>query len=90
MANVGVARNEIADPQIAQRVVTEVTDAAARAAVDAHEVVACTIPDEGRRLEIAVEVPGWRETVAIPSPARPGAVRGAVEKLLRDLGFTRV
>jgi hypothetical protein len=90
MANVEFARNEIADPQIAPRVVTKVTDAAARATAHAHEVLACTTLDEGLRLEIAVEVPGWRETVAIPSPARPGAVRGAVEKLLRDLGFTRV
>jgi len=46
--------------------------------------------DEGMHLEIEVEVPGWTERVAVPSPARPGEVRGAVEKLLRDLGLTSV
>lgn len=40
--------------------------------------------------EIEIEVPGWTERVAVPSPARPGAVRGAVENVLRDLGLTTV
>ncbi len=52
--------------------------------------VACTILDEGQHFEIEVEVPGWTERVAVPSPARPGEVRGAVEKLLRELGLTSV
>ena len=52
--------------------------------------LACSILDEGLHFEIEVEVPGWTERVAVPSPARPGAVRGAVEKLLRDLGLTTV
>ena len=46
--------------------------------------------DEGLHFEIEVEVPGWTERVAVPSPARPGEVRGAVEKLLRELGLTTV
>ena len=52
--------------------------------------VACSILDEGLHFEIEVEVPGWTERVAVPSPARPGAVRGAVVKVLRDLGLTTV
>jgi len=39
---------------------------------------------------IEVEAPGWTEPVAVPSPVQPGEVRGAVEKVLRDLGLTRV
>ena len=39
---------------------------------------------------IEVEAPGWTERVAVPSPVRPGEVRGAVEKVLRDLGLTTV
>ena len=39
---------------------------------------------------IEVEAPGWTEPVAVPSPARPGEVRGAVEKVLRDLGLTTI
>lgn len=90
MADVEFGRNEIADPQLSRQVVAEITDVAARATGLAREVMGCSILDEGLHLEIAVEVPGWTESVAVPSPARPGAVRGAVEKLLRDLGLTRV
>ena len=49
-----------------------------------------SILDEGVHFEIDVEVPGWTESVAVPSPARPGEVRAAVTKLLRELGLTRV
>lgn len=88
MADVEFSRNEIADPQLAQQVAAEITDVEAQATAFAHEDLACSILDEGLHLEVAVEVPGWTETVAVASPARPGAVRGAVEKLLRDLGLT--
>lgn len=74
MADSEFARNEIADPQVAQQVVAEITVAAATASALARD------------FEIEVEVLGWTEPVAVPSPARPGAVRGAVEKVLRDLG----
>jgi hypothetical protein len=89
MADVEIVRNEIADPQVAQQFVAEI-ELAARASALATEVLACSILDEGLHFEIEVEVPGWTERVAIPSPARPGAVRGAVAKVLRDLGLTRV
>ena len=39
------------------------------------------------QFEIDVEVSGWTERVAVRSPARPGEVRGAVEKVLRDMGM---
>ena len=87
MTDVEFVRNEIADPQVAHQVVSEILDAAGTASTDAGEPVACTILDEGRHLEIEVEVPGWTERVFVPSPARPGAVRGAVAKVLRDLGL---
>jgi hypothetical protein len=60
------------------------------AEVDVVRNLASSILDEGMLFEIEVEVPGWTERVAVPSPARPGDVRGAVEKLLRELGLTRV
>ncbi len=63
MADVEIARNEIAGPQVAHL-------------------------DEDLHFEIEVKFPGWTERVAVLSPARPGAVRGAVEKVLRDLGMT--
>ena len=87
MANVQIVRNKIADPQVPQQVVAEV---AARASAQAHEALACSILDEGLHFRIEVEAPGWTERMAVASPARPGAVRGAVEKLLRDLGLTAV
>jgi len=54
------------------------------------DVLACAILDEGLPFKIEVEVPGWGEGVAVPSPAMPGAVRRAVEKVLRDLGLSAV
>lgn len=89
MAEVEIARNEIADPQVARRVADEVTEVAATARGTAREVLGCVILDEGLHLEIEVEVPGWTERVAVPTPARPGAVRAAVAKVFRDLGLTR-
>lgn len=87
MTDVDIVRNEIADPQVAHQVVSEIVAAAAAAVGHAHDVVACSILDEGRHFEIEVEVPGWTERLSVPSPARPGAVRGAVAKMLRDLGL---
>jgi hypothetical protein len=89
MANVEFARTGIADPQVARQAGDdEITEVVAMAwSVARH---ACSILDEGPHLEVEVEVPGWTERVAVLSPARPGAVRGAVEKVLRDLGLTAV
>jgi len=42
---------------------------------------------QGVRLEIEVEVPGWTERIAVPGPARPGAVQAAVAKVFRSLGL---
>lgn len=56
-----------------------------------NEIADPQIAQQCLHFEIEVEVPvGWTERVAVPSPARPGEVRGAVEKLLRDLGLTSV
>ena len=87
MAEVEFARNEIADPQVARQVADEVTEVAAAARALALETLGCTILDEGLHLEIEVEVPGWTERIAVPAPARPGAVRAAVAKVFRDLGL---
>jgi len=88
MAEVEFARNEIADPIVAHQVVAEITEVAATASP--CDVLSCSILDEGLYLEIEVELPGWTERVTVPSPARPGAVRSAVAKVLRDLGLTAV
>lgn len=53
-----------------------------------NEIAGRQVAQQGLLVEI--EVPGWTERVAVPSPSRPGEVRGAVEKLLRDLGLTSV
>lgn len=88
MANMEFARNEISRSQMARHVGEEVTEVATTASTVAAHV--CSILDEGLSLEIEVEVPGWTESVVVRSPERPGAVRGAVEKLLHDLQLTRV
>ena len=88
MANVEFARNEIGGRQMARHVGEEVTEVARTTPTVAAHV--CSILDEGTRLEIEVETPGWTERVAVRSPGRPGAVRGAVEKMLRDLGLPGV
>jgi hypothetical protein len=87
MAEVGIARNEIADPQMSRQVVDELSEAAASATDLAQGVLGCAILDEGLHFEIEVEAPGWTERIAVPSPARPGAVKSAVQKVLRDLGL---
>jgi hypothetical protein len=86
MAQVEIGRNEIADPQLARQVADEVVEVAAAARGLARETL--VILDEGLHLEIEVEIPGWTERIAIPSPARPGAVKRAVAKAFRDLGLT--
>jgi len=88
MANIEFARNEIGRSHMARHVGEEVTEVALTASTVAAHV--CSILDEGLCLEIEVEAPGWTESVAVRSPERPGAVRGAVEKVLDDLGLTRV
>ena len=42
---------------------------------------------QGVHLQIEVEVPGWTERIAVPAPARPGAVQAAVAKIFRSLGL---
>jgi hypothetical protein len=88
MTEVEIARNEIADPQLARQVADEVVEVAATARGLAREILGLAILDEGQHLEIEVEVPGWTERISVPSPARPGAVRRAVAKVFRDLGLT--
>lgn len=61
----------------------EDTEVASMASTVAAHV--CSILDEGVFLEIEVEAPGWTERVSVASPTQPGAVRGAVTKVLRDL-----
>lgn len=87
MAEVDIARNEIADPQMSRQIVDELSEVAASATDLARDVLECAILDEGLHYEIEVEGPGWTERVEIPSPARPGAVKDAVRKVLRDLGL---
>ena len=88
MAQVEIPRNEIADPQTASPAADEVAVIAAAARELARETIALAVLDEGVHLEIEVEVPGWTERIAVPAPARPGAVKAAVEKVFRDLGLT--
>ena len=77
MADSELARQQIADSQVAQQV-AEITEAAATASAMARD------------FEIEVEVLGLTEPVVVSSPAQPGAVRCAVEKVLCDLGPTTI
>ena len=86
MAQVEILRNEVADAVLAQRFEREVADAAASAG-GIDERLSCAILDEGLHAEIEVEMPGWIERVQVPYPARPGDVRRAMTRLLRDLGL---
>jgi len=86
MADVGYGRNGAADRQIGRQVGEEFIEVVATASTVARH--ACAILEEGSRFDIEIEVPGWTERVAVHSPSRPGAVRGAVEKMLRDLDVT--
>ena len=88
MADVDIARNEIADPEVAHRVVTELHQVAANASHLAHGILGCSVLDEGMHFEIEIEVPGGTERVSVPAPARPGSVRRAVAKVLRSYGLT--
>lgn len=86
MADVEFVRNQIADAQMARQVGDEFVEVVPAATTVARH--ACAILEEGSRFDIEIEVPGWTERVAVRSPARPGEVRSAVEKMLRDLGLT--
>lgn len=87
MGNVPFARIEMGQETV-RHLGDEVTEVARMSStVGAH---VCSILDEGVSLEIEVESPDWIERVAVTSPQRPGAVRGAVEKVLRDLGLPSI
>ena len=86
MADVESTRHtEIAETQSAA---ARTSDVAARASALADEIFGSDLLDQVPYLEIAVEAPGWTKSVAVEAPARPGAVRAAVEKTLRELGLT--
>lgn len=88
MVNVAFARNETGDQDMVRHVGDEVPEVARMASTVAAHV--CSILDEGVSLEIEVEAPGWTERVTVASPRQPGAVRGAVSRVLRDLGLPSV
>jgi hypothetical protein len=93
MADAEVVRSENAEPQAAQQFVAEMSAVASRASALAHDVLATTpLPpgDAARHLPIEIEVSGLDARVTVAGPARPGAVRGAVEKALRDLGLATI
>jgi hypothetical protein len=87
MGNLGFSRNDVA-LAMARHGGEEVTEISRTASTVAAHV--CSILDEGQSLEIDVEVPGWIDRMTVVSPTQPGAVRGAVEKVLRDLGLPSV
>jgi|SRR5712691_5104064 len=86
MVEIEILRNEVPDAALAQRFEREVREAAA-GACGSDERLPCAILDEGLHAEIEVELPGWIERVQVPYPARPGEVRRAMTRLLRELGL---
>jgi hypothetical protein len=90
MADVEIAPTPIADAQAAERFVDDVSAVASRASALAHEVVTGpSFSTDAGLLPIEVEVSGVTGSVMVAAHARPGAVRGAVEKALRDFGLAR-
>lgn len=86
MAQIQIRRNEVPDPALAQRLEREVLEAVALAG-PSDGPLACAILDEGLRVEIEFELPGWTETVCVAYPVQVGQVRRAVRRLLGDLGL---
>ena len=89
MADVELAQNENTVTGARRHPDADIAEVAARASAIAQQVLGSTNVREFSPFEIAVEVAGSSEAVSVHSPSRPGAVKGAVEKVLRELGLTR-
>ena len=88
MAQIAIAVNEVRDPALATRLENEVYEAAAPAMEPDEGVVGVSILDEGRHVDLELELLGWVERFAIPSTPQPGAVRAAVERFLCHVGLS--
>jgi hypothetical protein len=90
MADVNFALIDLAPVEAIRPPVPDVADVVTRASAVAQEILNGAIVHDSARFEIAVEIAGSPEALSVHSPARPGAVKGAVEKVLRDLGLTKL
>jgi hypothetical protein len=87
MAHVDIAVNEVRDPALAVRLENEIQEAAADAEEPDNGVIGFSIFDEGRHVDIQMELAGWVEHCEVSSSPRPGDVRRVVERFLGELGL---
>jgi len=92
----------MADGELAHKTITTVNQAAPqavrgefgdvnpRASGIAQQILGSGAVHEWPDFQITVEVAEWPEAIHVHSPTRPGAVKGTVEKVLRELGLTRL
>jgi hypothetical protein len=73
-----------------QQTATDFVEVASRARAMAQDTLGSVTSWDDGDFEIAVEIAGGPEAVHVDSPARPGAVKGTVEKVLRDLGLKKL
>jgi hypothetical protein len=87
MADTGISLDEVDEADLARRLEDEIR-AAARTAFEPDEgLLGCSIIADGDHLEVPVELLGWSERAPVPLPARPGEVRPAVERVLKQIGL---
>jgi hypothetical protein len=87
MAHIDIAINELRDLATASRVEDEIFEAAERAAEPEDGHVGFSVLDEGRSVDIQVEVLGWVARRSVPPHPRPGQVRKVVQELLESVGL---
>ena len=87
MAHIEIAINELRDVDVATRVEDEIYEAAEGAADPEAGTVGISVLDEGRCVDIELEVPGWVTRRCLPGQPRPGQVRQVVEELLASIGL---
>ena len=87
MAHIDIAINELRDFEVATRVEDEIFEAAEAASTPESGHVGVSVLDEGRCVDIQVEVLGWVAHRSVPPHPRPGEVRQAVEEMLASAGL---
>ena len=87
MAHIDIEINELRDFEEASRVEDEIFEAAEGASTPETGHVGFSVLDEGRCVDIQLEVLGWVARRSVPPHPRPGEVRQAVEEMLASVGL---
>jgi hypothetical protein len=90
MVQIEIEINELRDAEMAARVEDEIHEAAERvqdAREPEHRRVGFSVLDEGRFVDIQIDVPGWTGRRTLDSQPLPGEARRAAEELLETVGL---